>query len=178
MHSTLGAADQREQYCDGSSTAARASSGKPSSLGVVSGAIAGMVAITPAAGFVTPLVAALIGAVAGVLCYYMMLVRISWKLDESLDAWAIHGMGGLWGTLATGIFAAAAIGGFAGLLEGDTSQFLVNAVAVLAVALHFKPFEIKTLGGGKRFPEVPVYALGDKVIARDCDGAFDQVFDR
>jgi Amt family ammonium transporter len=112
------------------------SRGKPSSLGVVSGAIAGMVAITPAAGFVTPLVAALIGAVAGVLCYYMMLVRISWKLDESLDAWAIHGMGGLWGTLATGIFAAAAIGGFAGLLEGDTSQFLVNAVAACAALIY------------------------------------------
>jgi Amt family ammonium transporter len=112
------------------------SRGKPSSLGVVSGAIAGMVAITPAAGFVTPLVAALIGAVAGVLCYYMMLVRISWKLDESLDAWAIHGMGGLWGTLATGIFAAAAIGGFAGLLEGDTSQFLVNAVAAFAALIY------------------------------------------
>ena len=95
--------------------------GKPSSLGMVSGAIAGMVAITPAAGFVTPMVAVLIGAVAGILCYYMMLVRIRRQLDESLDAWAIHGMGGLWGTLATGIFAAAAIGGFAGLMEGHAS---------------------------------------------------------
>jgi len=92
--------------------------GKPSSLGMVSGAIAGMVAITPAAGFVTPLVAVLIGTIAGVLCYSMMLVRISKKLDESLDAWAIHGMGGLWGTLATGFFAAAVIGGFSGLIEG------------------------------------------------------------
>jgi Amt family ammonium transporter len=99
---------------------------------MVSGAIAGMVAITPAAGFVTPLVAVLIGAVAGVLCFYMMLVRIRRQLDESLDAWAIHGMGGLWGTLATGIFAAAAIGGFAGLLEGHASQFLVNALAAFA----------------------------------------------
>jgi Amt family ammonium transporter len=63
----------------------------------------------------------------------MMLVRIRRQLDESLDAWAIHGMGGLWGTLATGIFAAAAIGGFAGLLEGHASQFLVNAVAAFAV---------------------------------------------
>jgi Amt family ammonium transporter len=106
--------------------------GKPSSLGMVSGAIAGMVAITPAAGFVTPLVAVLIGAVAGVLCFYMMLVRIRRQLDESLDAWAIHGMGGLWGTLATGIFAAAAIGGSAGLLEGHASQFLVNALAAFA----------------------------------------------
>ena len=98
--------------------------GKPSSLGMVSGAIAGMVAITPAAGFVTPLVAVLIGAVAGVLCFEMMLVRIRRQLDESLDAWAIHGMGGLWGTVATGFFAAAAIGGFSGLIEGNSSQFV------------------------------------------------------
>jgi Amt family ammonium transporter len=106
--------------------------GKPSSLGMVSGAIAGMVAITPAAGFVTPMVAVLIGAVAGVLCYYAMLVRIRRQVDESLDAWAIHGIGGLWGTLATGIFAAAAIGGFAGLMEGHTSQFFANAIGAFA----------------------------------------------
>ena len=106
--------------------------GKPSSLGMVSGAIAGMVAITPAAGFVAPLVAVLIGAVAGVLCYYAMLVRIRRQVDESLDAWAIHGIGGLWGTLATGIFAAAAIGGFTGLVEGHTSQFLANAIGAFA----------------------------------------------
>jgi Amt family ammonium transporter len=99
---------------------------------MVSGAIAGMVAITPAAGFVTPLVAVLIGAVAGILCYSMMLVRISKKLDESLDAWAIHGMGGLWGTLATGFFAVAAIGGFSGLIEGNSTQFLVNTIAAFA----------------------------------------------
>jgi Amt family ammonium transporter len=110
--------------------------GKPSSLGMVSGAIAGMVAITPAAGFVTPLVAVLIGVVAGALCYYMMLVRLSKNLDESLDAWAIHGMGGLWGTLATGIFAAAAIGGYAGWMEGNSSQFLVNTVAAFAALVY------------------------------------------
>jgi len=110
--------------------------GKPSSLSMVSGAIAGMVAITPCAGFVTPLVAVLIGTVAGVLCYYMMLVRIQKNLDESLDAWAIHGMGGLWGTLATGIFAAAAIGGFAGWMEGNSSQFLVNVVGAFAALAY------------------------------------------
>jgi Amt family ammonium transporter len=112
--------------------------GKPSSLGMVSGAIAGMVAITPAAGFVTPPVAVLIGTVAGVLCYWMMLIRISKKFDESLDAWSIHGMGGLWGTLATGIFAAAAISGTGGLFEGNVHQFLVNAlVAGIAVVYAF-----------------------------------------
>jgi Amt family ammonium transporter len=105
---------------------------------MVSGAIAGMVAITPAAGFVTPLVAVLIGAVAGVLCYYAMLVRIGQKFDESLDAWAIHGMGGLWGTLATGLFAVAAFGGYTGLFGGNAHQFLVNALAAgVAVVYAF-----------------------------------------
>jgi len=74
--------------------------GKPSSLGVVSGAIAGLVGITPAAGFVTPMASIVIGLVAGVICYRAMLFRIKIGLDESLDAWAIHGVGGLWGALA------------------------------------------------------------------------------
>jgi Amt family ammonium transporter len=110
--------------------------GKPSSLGMVSGAIAGMVAITPAAGFVSPLVAVLIGAVAGVLCFAMMLLRIRRRLDESLDAWAIHGMGGVWGTLATGLFAAAAVGGFSGFFEGNVHQFLINALGAFAAVIY------------------------------------------
>jgi len=109
--------------------------GKPSSLGMVSGAIAGMVAITPAAGFVSPLISILIGGVAGVLCYGMMLVRVRKNCDESLDAWAIHGMGGLWGTLATGIFAAAAIGGISGLVEGNAIQFGVNTLCAVAALI-------------------------------------------
>jgi len=106
--------------------------GKPSSLGFVSGAVAGLVAITPGAGYVTPMAALLIGAIGGALCYGILLFRIRKGIDESLDAWAIHGMGGLWGTLATGIFAAAVIGGFSGLVEGDSTQFLVNSVAAFA----------------------------------------------
>jgi Amt family ammonium transporter len=110
--------------------------GKPSSLGMVSGAIAGMVAITPAAGFVTPLVAVFIGVVAGILCYGMMLLRIRKNLDETLDAWAIHGMGGLWGTIATGIFAVAAVGGFAGLMEGNSTQFFANTIGAFAAVAY------------------------------------------
>jgi len=110
--------------------------GKPSSLGMVSGAIAGMVAITPAAGFVSPLVAILIGAVAGLLCYSMMLLRIKKMCDESLDAWAIHGMGGLWGTIATGIFAAAALCGFSGLIEGNIHQFTANVVGAFVTMIY------------------------------------------
>ncbi len=106
--------------------------GKPSSLGMVSGAIAGMVAITPAAGYVTPMVSVLIGIVAGLICYGAMLFRIRKELDESLDAWAIHGIGGLWGTIATGIFAAMAVCGISGLVEGNTQQFMINGISALA----------------------------------------------
>ncbi|MDD1657984.1 MAG: ammonium transporter [Methanomicrobiales archaeon] len=104
--------------------------GRPASLGVVSGAVAGLVAATPAAGFVGPLAAIVIGAVAGAFCYGMMLLRIQKGLDESLDAWSIHGMGGLWGAIATGIFASAAVNSYTGLLSGNVGQFTAQIVAV------------------------------------------------
>jgi Amt family ammonium transporter len=110
--------------------------GKPSSLGFVSGAVAGLVAITPGAGYVTPMAAIVIGAVAGVLCYGMMLFRIKKGLDESLDAWSIHGMGGLWGALATGIFAMAAVNGASGLIEGNINQFVANAVGAFSALIY------------------------------------------
>ncbi len=110
--------------------------GRPSSLGFVSGAIAGLVAITPAAGFVTPIAAILIGAIGGVFCYGIMRWRIQKGLDESLDAWAIHGMGGLWGALATGIFAVAAVNGASGLIEGNVHQFVANAAGALAAVVY------------------------------------------
>ncbi|MBN2109861.1 MAG: ammonium transporter [Methanosarcinaceae archaeon] len=100
--------------------------GKPSSLGMISGAVAGLVAITPASGFVGPMHAILIGGFAGILCYSALLFRVRRGLDESLDAWAVHGMGGFWGAIATGIFASAAIGGVDGLIYGNVSQFLIQ----------------------------------------------------
>lgn len=110
--------------------------GKPSSLGFVSGAVAGLVAITPAAGFVTPMAAIVIGAVAGCLCYSIMLWRQKAGVDESLDAWAVHGMGGLWGALATGIFAVAAINGKSGLIEGNISQFVAQCAGAGASVVY------------------------------------------
>lgn len=110
--------------------------GKPSSLGFVSGAVAGLVAITPGAGYVTPMAAILIGAIGGILCYSIMLWRIRKGFDESLDAWAIHGMGGLWGALATGIFAVAAINGASGLIEGNVHQFIANAAGAFAAMIY------------------------------------------
>ena len=110
--------------------------GKPSALGMVSGAIAGLVAITPAAGFVDPLSALVIGAVAGVLCYRALLFRVGRGLDESLDAWAVHGVGGLWGAIATGIFAVEAVGGYSGLLQGNVDQFIAQVIGAVAAVVY------------------------------------------
>jgi len=112
--------------------------GKPSALGMVSGGIAGLVAITPAAGYVDVTAAIIIGAVAGVLCYGALLFRVRRGLDESCDAWAVHGMGGLWGAIATGIYASAAVNNYTGLIYGNVHQFMVQIIAAgTAVAYAF-----------------------------------------
>jgi ammonium transporter, Amt family len=100
--------------------------GKPSSLSMISGTIAGLGAITPAAGFVGPMSAILIGAISGVLCYYALVFRMDQRWDESLDAWAIHGTGGVWGTISVGIFATASVGGVNGLIAGTGSQLILQ----------------------------------------------------
>ncbi len=109
---------------------------RPSALGAATGAIAGLAAVTPAAGFIHPLVGILIGIVASIIGYYCILWRTKRGIDESLDVWAVHGMGGLWGVVATGIFASAAInaGGADGLLWGGAMQFAKQIAGVAAVA--------------------------------------------
>jgi Amt family ammonium transporter len=108
---------------------------RPSLLGTVTGAVAGLVAITPAAGFVPPLAAIPVGVVVSVVCYYgIVLIKSKLKFDDSLDVFAVHGMGGIWGALATGIFASSAIGGASGLIEGNWEQFGIQVVGILAVA--------------------------------------------
>jgi len=104
---------------------------KPSVLGIVTGAVVGLVAITPAAGYVSPLAAIAIGALASPISFLAIRVRQKMGLDESLDVWACHGMGGTWGALATGLFASKAINpaGADGLLLGNPAQFLVQAAA-------------------------------------------------
>ncbi len=109
---------------------------KPSALGMVSGAVAGLVAITPAAGYVDSISAMAIGGMAGVLCYGAMLFRVRRGWDESLDAWAVHGIGGVWGALATGIFAIESIGGYSGLLYGNVDQFVVQVIASASAILY------------------------------------------
>ena len=110
--------------------------GKPSALGMVSGGIAGLVAITPAAGYVDVPGALAIGAVAGVLCYMSLLFRVNRGLDESCDAWAVHGMGGLWGAIATGIFATSAVNSYTGLIYGNFHQFAVQIMAAGASVIY------------------------------------------
>jgi len=114
---------------------------KPSILGIVTGAVVGLVAITPGAGFVTPLAAIVIGGLASVFSYYgIKLVKGKLGLDESLDVFACHGLGGLWGALATGLFATKSVNaaGADGLFYGNPAQFGVQAVAALiAVVFAF-----------------------------------------
>ena len=108
--------------------------GKMSSVGAASGAVAGLVAITPASGFVGPMGALGIGFGAGALCYGAVLLRGRFKIDDALEVFAVHGIGGIWGALATGIFAAVAFGGDSaiGLIDGDAKLLWANFRAVVA----------------------------------------------
>ena len=108
--------------------------GKPSMLGGITGAVAGLVAITPASGFVTPMAALAIGVAAGVVCYFSVaVVKAKFGYDDALDAFGVHGVGGTLGAVLTGVFASGVIQeGKTGLLEGNTDQFINN---ILGVAL-------------------------------------------
>jgi len=119
-----------------------ATRGKPTVLGAASGAVAGLVAITPASGFVGPLSSIVIGAVAGALCYTACNLKSRFGYDDSLDVVGVHGVGGTWGALATGLFASKAINdaGADGLFFGNPGQLWTQVIAVvstiaLAVAL-------------------------------------------
>jgi len=111
--------------------------GKPSVLGVISGAVAGLGAITPASGYILPWHGVVIGLLAGGVCYWMCTVaKHKFRYDDTLDVFGVHGVGGVMGTLLAGVFATRAITaseadpGVAGLLEGDSHQFVVQAIGV------------------------------------------------
>lgn len=105
--------------------------GAPSVVGAASGAVAGLVAITPAAGFVGPMPALLIGLGAGVFCYLATLLRARLRVDDALDVWAVHGVGGTWGAFATGLFAVANVGGTDGLFAGNPGQLVNQLVGIV-----------------------------------------------
>jgi Amt family ammonium transporter len=111
--------------------------GKPSLQGNISGAVSGLVAITPACGYVGPVSAFVIGALGGLACYWACtsLKRLG-NYDDSLDAFGIHGLGGIVGALLTGVFAVETIGGVPGLLEGNARQVMVQAIGVFATICY------------------------------------------
>ena len=110
--------------------------GKPTTLGFASGAVAGLVAITPAAGFVSPFWALVIGAAAGVICFSALQLKYRFNFDDSLDVVAVHLVGGIVGALLLGLFASEVIGGVDGLFFGEAKQFLNQAISV-AIAMSY-----------------------------------------
>lgn len=109
--------------------------GKPSMVGIVTGAVAGLASITPASGYVGPLGALAIGLVGGSVCYAaVILVKRRWRIDDSLDVFAVHGVGGALGIMLTAVFADAAFGGI-GFAEGRTmaDQFAIQATGLAVV---------------------------------------------
>jgi Amt family ammonium transporter len=116
-----------------------AAKGKPSVLGIISGAVAGLVAITPASGFVGPGGALVIGLLAGVICWWgSTALKRMMGYDDSLDAFGVHGIGGIVGAILTGVFAVEAIGGTgkSGLLEGNAAQVLTQIYGVAVVIIY------------------------------------------
>jgi Amt family ammonium transporter len=106
---------------------------KPTTLGAASGAVAGLVAITPASGFVGPVSAIIIGALGGIICYGAIILKSRLGYDDSLDVVGIHGFGGIWGALATGLFASTAINpnGANGLFFGNPGQLWIQFISVI-----------------------------------------------
>src|SRR5881396_2317632 len=134
--------------------------GAPSVLGAAAGAVAGLVAITPASGYVDVSASILIGLGAGVFCYTAIQLTKRFKVDDALDVFGVHGVGGAWGALATGVFATVAVNSAAkdGLLAGNPGQLGIQAIAVLAsiaysAVMTFVILKLIDLFVGLRVPE-------------------------
>jgi len=110
--------------------------GKPTALGVASGLVAGLVCITPAAGFVGPTSAVIMGLAAGPVCYGAVMLKGKLGYDDALDAFGIHGVGGALGAILTGVFAAEVWGGTNGLIDGNSELLIENIIGVLAAAAY------------------------------------------
>ena len=111
--------------------------GKPTILGAISGGVAGLVAITPAAGFVDVPGAMVIGALAPCVSYFAIYyLKAKLGYDDALDVWGIHGMSGIWGAFATGIFAVPSVGGVAGLIAGNPNQVVIQLISIVATLAY------------------------------------------
>jgi len=111
---------------------------KPTFLGLLTGAVAGLATVTPAAGYITPTSAVIIGSAAGLVCYFAISLKNRWKLDDALDVWGVHGVGGILGIISLGIFADLAVNaaGSNGLLLGNSSFFLKELAAVVGSSVY------------------------------------------
>jgi Amt family ammonium transporter len=110
--------------------------GKPKFVGLLTGAVAGLATITPAAGFVPLWAAILIGISAGAVCYLAVQMKNKLGWDDALDVWGVHGMGGVLGTILLGVFAVEAVGGQAGLIDGNSGFFFKEVIAVVIGAAY------------------------------------------
>ena len=109
---------------------------KPTLVGALTGAVAGLATITPAAGYVRPWAAVIIGILASVVCFACVQLRMKLEWDDALDVWGVHGVGGILGSILVGVFAEAAVNGTKGLIFGDVHQFLVQVFAVVFTAVY------------------------------------------
>ena len=112
--------------------------GKPKFVGLLTGAVAGLATVTPAAGYVSPVAAVIIGIVAGLVCYHAITLKNRLKWDDALDVWGVHGVGGVIGVIMLGLFASQAInpGGTNGLFSGNVSFFLKQTVSVVGASIY------------------------------------------
>lgn len=164
--------------------------GKPSVVGAAAGAVAGLVAITPASGFVQPMAALAIGFGAGVFCYLALRLRARLGFDDALDVWGVHGVGGAWGALATGIFATTFVNalGRDGLIEGEPFQIVrqlvpIGAAGAYSFVMTFGILKILDMTMGIRVKEedeevgLDVSQHGERGYALDGGGAAVEMMD-
>ena len=110
--------------------------GRPSMVGALTGAVAGLATITPCAGYVPVWASAIIGLLAAIICYLAVQLRIKLDWDDALDVWGVHGVGGILGSILVGVFASSAINGISGLIEGNVHQFLIQFSGVVFASVY------------------------------------------
>jgi Amt family ammonium transporter len=125
--------------------------------------VAGLATITPAAGFVQPWAAVVIGLLAGSVCYYAVQMRIKLDWDDALDVWGVHGVGGMLGSILVGVFAVSAINGTSGLIQGNVHQLLVQLLAVVITAVYAYVVTLLILKVTNIFTPVRVTEAEEKV---------------
>ncbi len=144
---------------------------KPTFVGLLTGAVAGLATITPGAGFVTVGSSAVIGSVAGIVCYLAVYIKNKMGWDDALDVWAVHGVGGIIGTIMLGIFAHESVGGVSGLLNGGGPALVMKqTVAVLTISLYAFLFTWVMLWVINKFTTVRVSEVEEDDLDRSLHG--------